>query len=127
MPSLFSYCIPVDDGAAPNPYWGICTLVICKPRIRLAADIGDLGCWNRVDQLPYRRCQRPSRLCYDGHAEDEHERLRRFSLPKSFLRRSPTGKIEISAEDLEMASMIFLSSHPSKEEVYTKKVTFPQT
>ncbi len=38
---LFSYCIPVDDGAAPNPYWGICTLAICKPKIRSVANIGD--------------------------------------------------------------------------------------
>ena len=38
---LFSYCIPVDDGAAPNPYWGICTLTICKPVIRRVAREGD--------------------------------------------------------------------------------------
>lgn len=41
QPRLFSYCIPIDDGAAPNPYWGICTLAICKPRIRSQARIGD--------------------------------------------------------------------------------------
>jgi hypothetical protein len=40
-PRLYSYCIPVDDGAAPNPYWGSCTLAICKPRIRAAARVGD--------------------------------------------------------------------------------------
>lgn len=40
-PVLFSYCIPVDDGAAPNPYSGICTLTICKPVIRRTAEIGD--------------------------------------------------------------------------------------
>ena len=38
---LFSYCIPVDDGAAPNPFWGICTLTICKPVIRRVAKVGD--------------------------------------------------------------------------------------
>ena len=38
---LFSYCIPVDDGAAPNPYWKKCTLVICKPVIRRVAEEGD--------------------------------------------------------------------------------------
>lgn len=38
---LYSYCIPVDDGAAPNPYWGTCTLVICKPVIRRVAQEGD--------------------------------------------------------------------------------------
>src|SRR2546426_811054 len=41
MSTLFSYCIPYDDGAAPNPFWGWCTLVICKPRIRRVAGKGD--------------------------------------------------------------------------------------
>lgn len=41
MAILYSYCIPVDDGAAPNPYWGVCTLAICKPVIRRNAKIGD--------------------------------------------------------------------------------------
>jgi hypothetical protein len=38
---LYSYCIPFDDGAAPNPYWGLCTLAICKPVIRRNASVGD--------------------------------------------------------------------------------------
>jgi hypothetical protein len=38
---LFSYCIPIDDGAAPNPFWDVCTLAICKPVIRRTAKIGD--------------------------------------------------------------------------------------
>lgn len=41
MTKLYSYCIPCDDGAAPNPFEGVCTLVICKPRIRLTAEVGD--------------------------------------------------------------------------------------
>ncbi len=41
MPSLYSYCMPSDDGAAPNPYWRVCTLVICKPGIRATANKGD--------------------------------------------------------------------------------------
>ena len=41
MASLFSYCLRYDDGAAPNPYWGVCTLVICKPAIRRTAQVGD--------------------------------------------------------------------------------------
>lgn len=40
-PRLYSYCIPFDDGAAPNPFWGTCTLVICKPAIRRTARVGD--------------------------------------------------------------------------------------
>ena len=41
MPRLFSYTIPFDDGAAPNPFRGVCTLAICKPKIRLKAKLGD--------------------------------------------------------------------------------------
>lgn len=38
---LFSYVLSVDDGAAPNPFWGYCTLAICKPVIRRVAHVGD--------------------------------------------------------------------------------------
>ncbi|MEO0406746.1 MAG: hypothetical protein AAF289_05285 [Cyanobacteria bacterium P01_A01_bin.135] len=41
MPRLFTYTIPVDDGAAPNPFSGLCTLAICKPGIRRVAKVGD--------------------------------------------------------------------------------------
>lgn len=41
MATLYTYCIPTDDGAAPNPFWGTCTLVICKPAIRRNAQVGD--------------------------------------------------------------------------------------
>lgn len=41
MPRIYSYVLRYDDGAAPNPFWGACTLVICKPAIRRKADVGD--------------------------------------------------------------------------------------
>ena len=41
MKTLYSYCIPGDDGAAPNPFWNICTLNICKPVTRRTAKKGD--------------------------------------------------------------------------------------
>lgn len=41
MPRLFSYTILRDDGAAPNPFRGLCTLAICKPQIRRKAAVGD--------------------------------------------------------------------------------------
>lgn len=41
MNRLFTYTIPVDDGAAPNPFRGVCTLAICKPGIRRSAEKGD--------------------------------------------------------------------------------------
>jgi hypothetical protein len=39
--TLYSYSLRYDLGAAPNPYWGLCTLVICKPVIRRNAKCGD--------------------------------------------------------------------------------------
>lgn len=41
MPKLFSYRIRYDGGSAPNPFWGLCTLAICKPVIRRSAEVGD--------------------------------------------------------------------------------------
>ncbi|NCP83920.1 MAG: hypothetical protein COW66_08330 [Flavobacteriaceae bacterium CG18_big_fil_WC_8_21_14_2_50_34_36] len=41
MKRIYSYVLRFDDGAAPNPFWGTCTLTICKPAIRRTARIGD--------------------------------------------------------------------------------------
>jgi hypothetical protein len=41
MPRLFTYTIPIDDGAAPNPFRCMCSLAICKPGIRRAAERDD--------------------------------------------------------------------------------------
>jgi hypothetical protein len=41
LPTLFSYVVRDDAGSAPNPFWDVCTLVICKPKIRLKAEVGD--------------------------------------------------------------------------------------
>ena len=38
---LFSYTVRYDDGAGPNPFWGICSLAIRNPALRLAAAIDD--------------------------------------------------------------------------------------
>jgi hypothetical protein len=53
MPRLYTYCIPCDDGAAPNPFWGVCTLAICKPAIRRTAQVGDwiVGTGSRRSRL----------------------------------------------------------------------------
>lgn len=41
LPDLYSYTVRYDDGSAPNPLFGICTLAICKPGIRRTARPGD--------------------------------------------------------------------------------------
>lgn len=38
---LYSYVVASDNGSAPNPFWGYCTLAICKPMIRASAKVGD--------------------------------------------------------------------------------------
>ena len=38
---LFSYVVARDYGFAPNPFFGICTLCTCKPKIRKTASLGD--------------------------------------------------------------------------------------
>lgn len=35
------YVVEHDKGFAPNPFFGVCTLACCKPRIRQKADVGD--------------------------------------------------------------------------------------
>jgi hypothetical protein len=38
---LYSYVVARDYGFAPNPFFGVCTLATCKPKIRKAATVGD--------------------------------------------------------------------------------------
>lgn len=38
---LHSYVVARDYGFAPNPFFGLCTLATCKPRIRSVAAVGD--------------------------------------------------------------------------------------
>ena len=48
---LHSYVVEHDFGFAPNPFFGVCTLAACKPRIREHAGVGDFlvetGCAKR--------------------------------------------------------------------------------
>ena len=39
--TLYSYIVAYDDGFAPNPFHGVCTVACCKPRIRKVAKRGD--------------------------------------------------------------------------------------
>lgn len=39
---LYRYVIDHDKGFAPNPFFGVCTLACCKPKIRKHAAAGDV-------------------------------------------------------------------------------------
>lgn len=41
MPTLFPYVMTDDDGSAPNPFHDLCTLALCMPMTRGAAQVGD--------------------------------------------------------------------------------------
>jgi len=41
MTNIYSYVLSHDNGSAPNPFWGLCTLTICKPVIRRKAQKND--------------------------------------------------------------------------------------
>ncbi len=57
MTTLFSYIVRYDDGFAPNPFMGFCTLACCKPAIRRKAKKNDyvvgLGPRGRGNLLVY--------------------------------------------------------------------------
>jgi len=81
-----SYVVRWDDGAAPNPFWGVCSLVVCKPRIRLAAQKGDwiLGTGGKNSPLGDTR----GRAIYAMHVTEdklsmaEYDRFCRSKLPQ---------------------------------------------
>ena len=53
MHKIFSYVVKYDTGVAPNVDGDVCTMCLCKPRIRLAAEIGDwiVGLWPAPDRF----------------------------------------------------------------------------
>lgn len=38
---IYRYVVAYDGGTAPRPYDGVCSLALCKPRIRATAQVGD--------------------------------------------------------------------------------------
>lgn len=42
QPDVFMYTVKYDDGFAPNPFHGVCSLATCKPDIRKAAKSGNV-------------------------------------------------------------------------------------
>ncbi len=54
---LFTYKVAHDGGSAPNPFYGLCTLAICKPAIRRVAKKRDvivgLGCGKDESRIIY--------------------------------------------------------------------------
>ena len=41
MTRLHTYVVATDLGLAPNSFHGVCTLAVCKPKIRRTSRVGD--------------------------------------------------------------------------------------
>lgn len=103
-PTLFSYVVRYDDGAAPNPYWGKCTLVICKPSIRRVAKKGDwiVGLGSKLN---------PSKIDYSGKIVyvmkvSEKMKMSAYDTNSSETLRNkipviPNGRVELKKDSYE--------------------------
>jgi Nucleotide modification associated domain 2 len=118
---LYSYVVARDYGFAPNPFFGICTLATCKPRIRGTAQVGD---WvvgtgsktrNREKHLVFAMCVTEA-LTFSNYWNDARFRRKRPNLRGSkkqafgdniYFKNSKTGKWhqENSHHSLEDGSM----------------------
>ena len=85
--SIYSYVLRYDDGVAPNPFHDVCTLAICKPKIRKYASKNDwvIGTGsrdnvNKYDNIP--------RIIYAMKIEDKKSLTDYFDDPK-FLNKRP--------------------------------------
>ena len=85
---LYSYVVKIDDGFAPNPFYGYCTLATCKPRIRNPAQVGDwiLGTGSKQKQ---RQCtlvyamRVTKKMSYDDYWQDQRFEEKRPNLYQS--------------------------------------------
>lgn len=85
---LFSYVVARDYGFAPNPFFGICSLATCKPRIRKTASIGDwiVGTGSKLKGrqrcLVYVMCVTEA-VAFDEYWKDERFRRKKPNLSGS--------------------------------------------
>ena len=86
---VISYVVAFDSGLAPNPFFGACTLTVCKPVIRRTAHVGDwvlgFGSTKVVGQ---------DRLIYAMRV-DEVLPLEIYGVDRRFRRKRPARSTEI--------------------------------
>ena len=89
---LFSYVITHDTGFAPNPFGEVLTLATCKPKIRVAAQVGDwllgTGSARAVgnDRVVY-AAQVSEVMSLANYGDDHRFTCKRPSLGKAFWNR----------------------------------------
>ena len=70
---IYSYALKYDCGFAPNPFWGICTLAVCRPVIRRTASVGDwvVGTGSKSVELKDRRRDFSGRVVFAMKVTDK--------------------------------------------------------
>ena len=89
----FSYKIEHDFGLAPNPFWGYCTLAVCKPQIRRSKNL-TIGSW--IFGLGSRKLNNENYLIYAMQVQEkltfeEYWNDPRFQLKKPI----PNGSLKM--------------------------------
>ena len=86
QPRLYSYIVATDDGFAPNPFHGVCTLACCKPKIRTrnGAQVGDyvvgLGAQDERWRIIY-AMRITDKLTFDEYWRDSRFLAKRPKMP----------------------------------------------
>jgi hypothetical protein len=122
---IYSYVVRYDDGVAPNPFWGYCTLAICKPRIRRVAKVGD---W--VVGTGSKENVGNDRLIYVMRVT-EVMRLEEYGNSKRFRRKIPEGKrgraslgdniYYVDKDGVTKQRFPSVHSHPDRENITSKR------
>lgn len=82
---LHSYVVRYDSGFAPNPFYGYCSLVTCKPNIRHSAAVGD---WVVGSGSADQKIRRGGHLVYAMRIT-EVLNFQQYSLDPRFERKKP--------------------------------------
>lgn len=91
---LYSYIITRDYGFAPNPFFGVCTLATCKPKIRLSAQVGDIiaGIGSARVGSPYKNCLIYAMVVNEKMSYDDYWNSEEFSCKKPAMHGSTKRK-----------------------------------
>lgn len=96
---IYRYVVRYDTGTAPRPFDGVCSLAICKPMIRAAANVGDwiIGFRSRHPGEVLYAMQVTERLTLGDYWLDARFAGRRpgqTDYPDNFYRPTDTGSLE---------------------------------
>lgn len=112
---LFSYIVETDSGFAPNPFFGLCTLACCKPRIRNAVGKRLLQESGRTDVHELR------------HADPGYIRSQNIwvvGLAGASLRDHPRRSVVYAMQVTDVLDFeSYFEEHPEKQPVRTGHVT----